>query len=636
MKKKAIKVLAVILTICVMIGATSLCASAYSSDITGTVEFNGESRLNNYGFVWQNQSRIVNNREDATVHNNQPQAEITYNYGTVGSSTTSSRLYGSAGNEGTIDYNYGVLVSNLEGGSLYRNYGRITGYNFGTITDNQEGAYLFCNAGIMNENYGTVEYNTRGGMLYSNVGLITEANTGTVGVNRGTIQRSGATSAYAFDTGKVEENYGTIVSNAYRSTVEKNAGTITDNTGCVRNYTGGSVGNNARDGVVYNYGGTVQRNEGKHYLRADLKTAHATVAYGEGFSSDNGVDCWLLEGASGTAVITPDEDYEITSIPADSRITSAVKNNDGSWSVTVGGLSANVSADDLGITAAPMPDNYTVSIITGDHGEDLSVEAARGARFFDALDNAGVFETLDAMETEDHIFRDLATKPLSEFADQEAFSDDAYSLLNTTVTSDMTVYACFYTKIKQVTLTVERPVVGTTVTITNDIQTPSPVLTAEEGAHYSFYTDADYQYSQWYTKDNDEYRPFEGAFEEGGTYYVDCLLAPDFGYWMDDDTVVTANGATVEEATGRMSLSVTLSAKAVFPAILGDADGDGNVTVIDATWIQRYLADMKVPNAFNEAAADADSDGDVSIIDATWIQRWLAEMTIPYPIGKTI
>ena len=105
---------------------------------------------------------------------------------------------------------------------------------------------------------------------------------------------------------------------------------------------------------------------------------------------------------------------------------------------------------------------------------------------------------------------------------------------------------------------------------------------------------------------------------------------------MDDDTVVTANGATVEEASGRMSLSVSLSAQAVSPAILGDADGDGNVTVIDATWIQRYLADMKVPNAFNEAAADADADGDVSIIDATWIQRWLAEMTIPYPIGKTI
>ncbi len=200
----------------------------------------------------------------------------------------------------------------------------------------------------------------------------------------------------------------------------------------------------------------------------------------------------------------------------------------------------------------------------------------------------------------------------------------------------MTVYAGFYTKIKELTLTLTQPVIGTTVTLKDDRQTPAPILTVEEGAHYSIYTDPDYQYSQWYTKNNDKYATFEGAFEEGETYYVDCLLNPDFGYWMDDDTVVTVNGANVEESSGRMSLSVSLSAQAISPAILGDADGDGNVTVIDATWIQRYLADMKVPNAFNEAAADADADGDVSIIDATWIQRWLAEMTIPYPIGKTI
>ena len=283
-----------------------------------------------------------------------------------------------------------------------------------------------------------------------------------------------------------------------------------------------------------------------------------------------------------------------------------------------------------------VPKICTVNIDLAGHGEDITVEVPGGARFFDSLNNAGVFETLEAMETEDYIFRDLATKPLAEFADAESFSNDAGALLNTTVSSDMTVYACFYTKIKEVALTLKQPAVGTTATVTDGIQTPAPVLTVKDGAHYSIYTDPDYQYSQWYTKSNDEYRTFEGAFEEGETYYVDCLLAPDFGYWMDDDTVVTANGATVEEANGRMALFVSLSAQAISPATLGDADGDGNVTVIDATWIQRYLADMKIPNAFNEAAADADADGDVSIIDTTWIQRWLAEMTIPYPIGKTI
>ena len=85
-----------------------------------------------------------------------------------------------------------------------------------------------------------------------------------------------------------------------------------------------------------------------------------------------------------------------------------------------------------------------------------------------------------------------------------------------------------------------------------------------------------------------------------------------------------------------MSLSVSLSAQAISPAILGDADGDGVVTILDATVIQRYLASFVVPNpAIVEERGDIAQDG-IDILDATWIQRWLAELTIPYPIGKTI
>lgn len=69
--------------------------------------------------------------------------------------------------------------------------------------------------------------------------------------------------------------------------------------------------------------------------------------------------------------------------------------------------------------------------------------------------------------------------------------------------------------------------------------------------------------------------------------------------------------------------------------ILGDADGDGDVTVIDATVIQRNIAGIPV-NSFNKKAADVDSDDDVTIVDVTWIQRWLASIYCPYPIGQPI
>ena len=69
--------------------------------------------------------------------------------------------------------------------------------------------------------------------------------------------------------------------------------------------------------------------------------------------------------------------------------------------------------------------------------------------------------------------------------------------------------------------------------------------------------------------------------------------------------------------------------------ILGDADGDGVVTIVDATAIQRHLADIEVASYF-EAAADVDGDGIVTIIDATGIQRWLAGFSGPEDIGKTV
>ena len=69
--------------------------------------------------------------------------------------------------------------------------------------------------------------------------------------------------------------------------------------------------------------------------------------------------------------------------------------------------------------------------------------------------------------------------------------------------------------------------------------------------------------------------------------------------------------------------------------ILGDADGDGVVTVLDATTIQKVRASIAV-KSYDETAADVDGDGVVSVIDATYIQKHLAHIAIPYEIGKTI
>ena len=65
--------------------------------------------------------------------------------------------------------------------------------------------------------------------------------------------------------------------------------------------------------------------------------------------------------------------------------------------------------------------------------------------------------------------------------------------------------------------------------------------------------------------------------------------------------------------------------------ILGDANDDGSVTVLDVTFIQRHLSNVPVAR-FNEKAADVDGDDEVSILDGTWIQRALVGVPTPFDI----
>lgn len=60
----------------------------------------------------------------------------------------------------------------------------------------------------------------------------------------------------------------------------------------------------------------------------------------------------------------------------------------------------------------------------------------------------------------------------------------------------------------------------------------------------------------------------------------------------------------------------------------GDASSDGKVNILDVFCIQRHLIkkDMPAGSTWNEGNADADADAYVSIIDATRIQRYKAEL----------
>ena len=66
--------------------------------------------------------------------------------------------------------------------------------------------------------------------------------------------------------------------------------------------------------------------------------------------------------------------------------------------------------------------------------------------------------------------------------------------------------------------------------------------------------------------------------------------------------------------------------------LLGDADGNGYVDIVDATSINRAVL-LVAGAVINETASDVDEDGEVTILDATFIQRYDAKLTVPYKIG---
>ena len=114
----------------------------------------------------------------------------------------------------------------------------------------------------------------------------------------------------------------------------------------------------------------------------------------------------------------------------------------------------------------------------------------------------------------------------------------------------------------------------------------------------------------------------ELAREEGetpGTYRIYVSALNETNYVLN------------EEASTDGVLTITGN-----PAILGDVDGDGQVTIKDVSAIQLYIAEELSADDINLQAADIDGNGSVNISDATALQLFLAEYDVDYPIGQII
>lgn len=184
---------------------------------------------------------------------------------------------------------------------------------------------------------------------------------------------------------------------------------------------------------------------------------------------------------------------------------------------------------------------------------------------------------------------------------------------------------------------------GLTVLYTADVTVDEPIAgqapsidggSVPEGAGY--YVGA----TVW--SDEDGNNDF-GTFVAGKEYSTMIVVYAKSGYVFDDTHLTmqgTVNGA---EKTFLVSGDSAIYVACTFtcegePELLGDVDGDGEVSVIDATIIRRYEAGFNV--AYSEAdilrRGDVDDDGEAGVMDATLIQRFNAGFNVAYPIGEQI
>lgn len=109
---------------------------------------------------------------------------------------------------------------------------------------------------------------------------------------------------------------------------------------------------------------------------------------------------------------------------------------------------------------------------------------------------------------------------------------------------------------------------------------------------------------------------------------------PDDGGQWHGGSAVDNQAFFAPDGTALPSLRVFLDVLPDGSYRLGDADGSGNIDIIDATIIQRTCALIPVnidPKTLSQG--EVDGDGILSIIDATFIRRYLASIYTFYPIG---
>ncbi len=412
-------------------------------------DVNNANISTNKGNIGTNNGEIVNNQEDGYINNNKgtvgincavvvtndPKTDDNKNGGFVGDNSDTGTIGiegdSTTGNYGTVSTNYGTVYYNQDGGTIEVNY------DSGTITNNmaggkigEEGNSYSGNFGTVENNEGTVFYNQSGAEVTNNLaGGVVDENNGTVKTNAapttenpkgGVVTINNGTIGVFYDYDDNTENHGTVITNNGLITGNQSTGVVETNNGRIGEILDGNTSHGSNFGVVnsntskgtiasndgivgnnsgmilYNWSGTVTNNE----MDGTIKYNRHTVENNSG----------TIQSNRGT-VKTNSEDGKITTNKGEVTINSGtIENND--WSVTVntGTVSNNSSTNsnvvmnlggEVSGTRAPEFNFFGVTVFDKD-GALADKDGHVGSGFTDKADIlAGISNMYSGFDTDE-------------------------------------------------------------------------------------------------------------------------------------------------------------------------------------------------------------------------------------------
>ncbi|MGN0501493.1 MAG: dockerin type I domain-containing protein, partial [Ruminococcus sp.] len=122
--------------------------------------------------------------------------------------------------------------------------------------------------------------------------------------------------------------------------------------------------------------------------------------------------------------------------------------------------------------------------------------------------------------------------------------------------------------------------------------------------------------------------PADTTFKSGTQYTVKIPVKAEYQWGNISTVTAKVNGKDAEfvaEYKGgkQYAYYVVYTFDATKDYLLGDVNSDGEISVLDATLIQKYIAGLTTFSSAQLAAGDVNGDGIITVTDATQIQKYI-------------